>query len=143
MKKKVLTEHSPADGSLIRIIPVKAQPYHIAIDCTDRVVISDKEREVDVTDGNGATLFTMITPTIEGKQVEYSYGVACGSSGIYIAMYAGDDGTGHVHRYGDGGQFLGCVAKGLYRPQGMAFTADGRQLAVADYHSVKMYHVVG
>ena len=139
IKRKVLTEHSPTDGSLLRTIPVEIEPCFLAVDSNGGLVISGGTEGVRVTDGSGATLFS-IKPTIGGRPVQSCRGVYTDSSGFYIAVCNGE-GTGHIHHYDAGGGFLTCIAQGLQDPQGLTMTADG-QLAVADYFSVKIYHEV-
>ncbi|XP_038050325.1 E3 ubiquitin-protein ligase TRIM71-like [Patiria miniata] len=150
VKRMVWTEHKLTDGKLLDTIPVQTPPYHLAInDATDRVVVSG-DRKVDIALSNGTTLNT-IKPTINGEPVQVCAGVFCDDSGVYVAMsnvrlgYDGasnillcDTGTGHVHRYSLGGTFLDCLAQGLFFPEAITFTSDGR-LAVADCYSVKIY----
>ena len=140
----VLYELSPTNGSLLHTIPVQTQPEYLAVLSNDWIAISGWTQErvdvVDVADGQAATVFTIKT-TIQG-QPAYCRGVCSDRSGIYIAIDAGPYNTGHIHHYDWEGNFMTCVAEGLYSPWGMTFTADGQQLAVADRHSVKMYHKV-
>ncbi|XP_038062519.1 transcription intermediary factor 1-beta-like [Patiria miniata] len=137
--KMVLTEHSPTDGEILRIIQVKIKPLFLAVDNYDRFVISDRLQTVHVADSNGNSQHT-IKPTINGKQVTQCNGICTDSSGIYVAMLHGVN-TGHIHHYDPQGGFLKCIAQGLYEPMGITLKSDG-QLAVADHYSVKMYHQV-
>ncbi|XP_038062723.1 E3 ubiquitin-protein ligase TRIM56-like [Patiria miniata] len=138
--RMVLTVHSPTDGELLHTIPVEIQPYFLAFDSNDRVIISDfSSQTVDIAGGNGTTKRT-IKPTINGQPVCYCFGVCTDSSGMYVAMSKGYN-TGHIHHYDPQGGFLQCIAQGLYNPLGITFSSHG-QLAVADYSSVKMYHQV-
>ena len=134
--RKVLTEHSPTDGSLLRTIPVEIKPRFLAVHSKGRLVISGWSKGVRVTDGSGATLFS-IKPTIGGQPVKSCRGVYTDSSGIYIAV-CNEEGTGHIHHYDAGGGFLTCIAQGLCSPQGLTMTADG-QLAVADRVLIRIY----
>ena len=140
----VLYEFSPTDGSLLHTIPVQTKPWFLAVLSNDRIAISGCTQKrvdvVDVADGQAATVFT-IKPTIQG-QPAYCRGVCSNRSGIYIAIDTGSYNTGHIHHYDWEGNFMTCVAEGRYLQSGMTFTADGQQLAVADRHSVKMYHKV-
>ncbi|XP_038064934.1 E3 ubiquitin-protein ligase TRIM56-like [Patiria miniata] len=144
--RKVLTEHQPGSkGKLIRTIPVSLQPDYLAVLNNGRIVISDWEQGlagiVDVSDGKAAEVAT-IQPTIDGKPVKRCGGVCSNSSGIYLAVVRGYVNTGHIHHYNCAGQFVSCVAQGLFSPCGITFTADGQQLAVADFNSVKIYRKV-
>ena len=142
VKRMVVTVHRPTDGELISTMPVTTQPFFLAVDNSGRVVVSGvDQQQVAVIDDNGTTLLA-IKPTIDGQQVKYCQGVCCDtSSGLYIAMSLGLD-TGHIHHYDSCGRFLSCIAKGLYAPHGITLTSDRKQLAVADYYSVKIYHIV-
>ena len=141
VKRMVVSEHRPTDGSLIHTMSVSTAPYFLAIDNTNRVVVSDyHQHKVDIVDGNGTSLLT-IKPTINGQEVQYCTGICCNRSGIYIAVHNGYN-TGHIHHYDDDGTFLSCIVQGLYRPRGITFTADGHQLVAADKYSVKIYHIV-
>ena len=141
VKRSVITKHNCSDGSLINTVSVKTEPYFIAIDSNDRVVVSGGDKRVDIVDGNGATLVT-IKPTINGQPVKYCRGVCCDSSYIYIAVLNWDYNTGHIHRYDIEGRFLSCIVRGLYCPGGISLTPNGQQLAVADFKSVKIYNKV-
>ncbi|XP_038062827.1 E3 ubiquitin-protein ligase TRIM56-like [Patiria miniata] len=143
IKRMVWTEHRPTDGEILHTIPVQTPPYYLAVDDdTERVVVSGYNTgKVDVSDSKGKTNAT-IRPTINGEPVEYCRGVCCDSSGIYLVVYqGGDDDTGHIHHYDLDGRFLDCLAQGLYYQCGITFTSDG-QLAVANGHSIQMYHKV-
>ncbi|XP_038062641.1 E3 ubiquitin-protein ligase TRIM56-like [Patiria miniata] len=138
----VWTEHKATDGEILCTIPVQTPPRYLAVeDNTDRVVVSGGDtKKVDIADSKGKTNVT-IRPTINGKPVKHCRGVCCDSSGIYLIVYQGVTGTGHIHHYDLDGMFLDCLAQGLFAPCGMTFTSEG-QLAVADLHSIKIYHKV-
>ncbi|XP_038065238.1 E3 ubiquitin-protein ligase TRIM56-like [Patiria miniata] len=145
--RKVLTEHNPRNGDILHTMPVKITPDFLAVLSNGWIVISDKEQglveTVKVSNGNAVTVST-IQPTIDGKPAKYCGGVCSNSSGIYLAVVTGKVHTGHIHHYNCACQFVSCVAQGLYDPCGITFTAadGGQQLAVADWHSVKIYHKV-
>ncbi|XP_038062652.1 E3 ubiquitin-protein ligase TRIM56-like [Patiria miniata] len=139
VERMVLTEHRSTDGDILLTTPVKIEPWFLAVDSSDRVVVSGCSHAVVVTDGNSTTELA-IKPTINDQPVQESTGVYTDSSGIYVAMHNGDN-AGHIHHYDPQGGFLKCIAQGLHYPQGITFTADW-QLAVADYYTVKMYHQV-
>ena len=140
VKRKVVTVHRPTDGGILSTMSVTTIPRFLAVDCNDRVVISGSdEKQVAVIDDNGTTLLT-IKPTIDGQQVDYCQGVCCDGSDIYIAVVNCND-TGHIHHYNSCGRFMRCIAKGLYNPLGITLTSDSKQLAIADYYSVKIYHI--
>ncbi|XP_038065195.1 E3 ubiquitin-protein ligase TRIM56-like [Patiria miniata] len=145
LKKKVLIELDPRDGDILHTMPVKIRPGFLVVLSNGWIVISDWKQGlveiVEVSNGNAVTVNT-IRPTIDGKPVKYCKGVCSKSSGIYIAADTGYIKTGHIHHYNCTGQFVSCVAQGLYDPYGITFTADGQQLAVADRYSVKIYHKV-
>ncbi|XP_038062415.1 E3 ubiquitin-protein ligase TRIM56-like [Patiria miniata] len=138
----VWTEHKPTNGEILHTIPVQTPPHYLAVDDdTDRVVVSGwNTKKVDIADSKGKTHAT-IQPTINGKPVGYCNGVCCDSSGIYLVVYQGVPGTGHIHHYDLDGRFLDCLAQGLCAPCGITITSGG-QLAVADHYSIKMFHKV-
>ncbi|XP_038065142.1 E3 ubiquitin-protein ligase TRIM56-like [Patiria miniata] len=144
-KRKVLTEHNPSNGDILHTMPVKIRPTYLAVLSNGWIVISNREQGlvevVDVSNGKAVTV-TTIHPTIAGKPVQQCRGVCSNSSGIYLAVNTGYVNTGHIHHYDCACQFVSCLAQGLYSPMGITFTANGQQLAVADYYSVKMYHKV-
>ncbi|XP_071806475.1 E3 ubiquitin-protein ligase TRIM56-like [Asterias amurensis] len=142
VKRCVLTEHRPADGSLIRTVPVATPPHYLAIDSTvNRVIISGADKRVaQAVDGEtGATIFT-IKPLVANDRVEYCTGVCCDSSGIFLAMHNGSD-TGHIHQYDAKGTFRACVAQDLHYPMGIKMCAGKQQLAIADWTSVKIFEL--
>ena len=115
VERMVVSEHSSTDGSLIHTMSVTTRPYFLAIDNTNRVVVSGyNQHKVDIVDGNGTSLLT-IKPTINGQEVQYCRGICCNRSGIYIAVHNGSN-TGHIHHYDDDGTFLSCIVQGLYWP---------------------------
>ncbi|XP_038065282.1 uncharacterized protein LOC119735592 [Patiria miniata] len=144
-KRKVLTELNPKNGEIIHTMSVKIRPAYLSVLSNGWIVISDDEEGlvqiVEVSDGNAVTV-CVIKPTIGGKPVKCCSGVCSNSLGIYLAVIKGNLNTGHIHHYNSAGQFVSCVAQGLYRPCGITFTAHGQQLAVADLYSVKIYHKV-
>ncbi|XP_038064878.1 uncharacterized protein LOC119735245 [Patiria miniata] len=144
-ERKVLTVHNPRNGEILHTMPVKIKPDFLAVLSNGWIVISDSKQGlveiVEVSNGNAVTV-TRIQPTIDGKPVKNCQGVCSNSSGIYLAMDTGYVNTGHIHHYNCAGQFVSCVAQGLYNPCGITFTEDGQQLAVADLYSVKIYHKV-
>ncbi|XP_038065094.1 uncharacterized protein LOC119735467 [Patiria miniata] len=145
LKKKVLVELDPRNGKIKHTMSVKIIPDFLAILSNGWIVISDGDQGlveiVEVSNGNAVTV-TSIQPTIDGKPVEHTGGVCSNSSGIYLVVDTGKVNTGHIHHYNYAGQFVSCVAQGLYDPQGITSTADSQQLAVADLYSVKIYHKV-
>ncbi|XP_022100152.1 uncharacterized protein LOC110984345 [Acanthaster planci] len=139
VKRKVWTEHRPTDGALKRTMPVKTKPYFLAVDSTDRVVVSGIVSTVRVLDTNGITLFK-IKPNVEGERVKQLSGVCCIGSDIYVTMNNGAEHTGHIHHYDSSGVFVGCLAQGEQLPLGMAFISNRQELAVANWSGgVNMY----
>ncbi|XP_071786991.1 tripartite motif-containing protein 2-like [Asterias amurensis] len=139
--RSVITKHRSSDGSLIDTVSVQTQPWYLAIDSKDRVVVSGGDRQqVDIVGLTGTTLFS-INPNINSRQVKSCRGVCCDSSAIYIAVWSGLN-TGHIHQYDTQGRFLSCIVQGLYSPCGISLTSDCQQLAVADMISVKIYNKV-
>ena len=70
VNRMVVSEHRPTDGSLIHTMSVSTAPYFLAIDNTNRVVVSGyNQHKVDIVDGNGTSLLT-IKPTINGQEVQ-------------------------------------------------------------------------
>ncbi|XP_038062738.1 tripartite motif-containing protein 45-like [Patiria miniata] len=141
VERMVWTEHSLTDGEILHTITVQTPPHYLAVDKdTDRVMISGGDsQKMEVADNKGNTLSTT-KPTIFGKPV-VCQGVCCDSSGIYLAMSKRGLSTGHIHHYDLDGRFVDCLARHLYYPRGITFTSD-QKLAVADCHSIKMYHKV-
>ncbi|XP_071786897.1 E3 ubiquitin-protein ligase TRIM56-like [Asterias amurensis] len=139
--RSVITKHRSSDGSLIDTVSVQTEPYYLAIDSKDRILVSGERQQVDIVGLTGTTLFS-INPNINSRQVTYCRGVCCDSSTIYIAVDNGDYNTGHIHQYDTRGRFLSCIVQGLYDPGGISLTSDGQQLAVADWKSVKIYNKV-
>ncbi|XP_038065206.1 E3 ubiquitin-protein ligase TRIM33-like [Patiria miniata] len=140
--RKVLTEHRPADGSLIRTVPVNTPPHYLAIDnATGRLLVSGADgRVLDAVDVDaGVTLFSL-KPRMANERVEYCTGVCCYSSGIFLAMHNGSD-TGHIHHYDAQGKFRGCIARDLHYPMNIKVCAGQQQLAVADWTSVKIFQL--
>ncbi|XP_022098513.1 uncharacterized protein LOC110983516 [Acanthaster planci] len=147
VSKNVLTEHNRNDGSLKRIVYLKIKPYFVAVGSgsafRERLVISGGfQKEVHVVDSRNETLLFIIRPLIDGQPVYQCTGVCCDTTCIYVAVTSGERDQGHVHQYDAHGAFVVCVAQGLHNPQGITFTADGHQLAVADTYSVKIYHKI-
>ncbi|XP_038062471.1 uncharacterized protein LOC119732958 [Patiria miniata] len=138
-KRNVYTEHRPTDGKLLRTIPVKRTPVHLAVDSKDRVIISGKEG-VDVTDGNGIILFTL-EPTICSQSARECGSVYGDSSGLYVPARLKNFFSGHIHHYDLDGRFLCCLAQRLPCPTGITFTSDG-QMAVAAGNSIQLYRKV-
>ncbi|XP_071809091.1 uncharacterized protein [Asterias amurensis] len=142
VKRSVITKHRSSDGSLIDTVSVQTQPYYLAIDSKDRVVVSGwGEQPVDIVELTGTLLFSINTK-INSQQVLSCRGVCCDSSAIYIAVSNVVFNTGHIHQYDTQGRFLSCIAQGLYSPFGISLTSDGQQLAVANLKSVKIYNKV-
>ena len=142
VKRMVVSEHRPTDGSLIHTMSVSTAPYFLAIDNNNRVVVSGyNQHKVDIVDGNGTSLLT-IKPTFNGQEVQFCRGICCNRSGIYIAVCNLNHYSGHIHHYDDDGTFLSCIAQGLQYPRGITFTAHGHQLVAADHRSVKIYHIL-
>ncbi len=82
-----------------------------------------------------------ISTSIDGKPVKPG-GVCCDDAGdIYVSIHYGALGTSEIHHYDASGEHIGCVARGLYNPEGMTFTPTG-DLVVADTRSVKILHRV-
>ncbi|XP_038065115.1 uncharacterized protein LOC119735482 [Patiria miniata] len=146
---KVLTEHSP-DGSILRTIRIEIKPFFLAVMYDQRfdqlvevIAISDLNQRkvfiIEVSDTDVATKLREIHPILEGKPAMDCRGMCADDSGIYIAATTKTFNKCHVHHYDTRGRFIACVAKDLYNPYGLTFTADGQRLAVADCQSVKIY----
>ena len=140
-----ISEHFLPDGSILRTIfkkPYK-QPYNLAVDSQDRIVVGDRGSEVVVIDDNGDTLIT-ITPTIGGVNEVKCVSMVCDGSGIYITVSFEiyNERRSHIHQYDNEGEFLKCIIKDLFCPLAIQFTSDGQRLAVADTPEIKMYHKV-
>ncbi|XP_038064936.1 uncharacterized protein LOC119735309 [Patiria miniata] len=142
---KVLTELDPKNGDILHTMQVRIRPDYLAVLSNGWIVVSDEDEGlveiVDVSKDAAVTVGS-IQPTIAGKPVKYCRGVCSNSSGIYLAVSTWYNTTSHIHQYECTGQFVRCVARGLYNPQGITFTPNGQQLAVADWHSIKVFHKV-
>ncbi|XP_071807752.1 uncharacterized protein [Asterias amurensis] len=139
-----ISEHFP-DGSILRLIFFKGdkQPFDLAVDSQDRIVVGDRSSEVVVIDDNGDTLIT-IKPTIGGVNKVKCVSMVCDGSGIYITVSFRIDNErhSHIHQYDNEGNFLKCIIKDLFCPMAIQFTSDGQRLAVADTPETKIYHKV-
>ncbi|XP_072031325.1 LOW QUALITY PROTEIN: E3 ubiquitin-protein ligase TRIM32-like [Amphiura filiformis] len=135
--RRLLTIHQH-DGNLIKKVPLDVKPWILTINSKQQILVSDYAAgKVECIDLNGRNLFTIDT-LIDGIQGKAA-GVCCDSNDdIYVAIHPGTYGSSPVHQYSSTGQFVNVIAKGLYNPQCMSFTVDGR-LAVADTISVKMF----
>ncbi|XP_022109547.1 RGS domain-containing serine/threonine-protein kinase A-like isoform X2 [Acanthaster planci] len=137
----MLIEYNPAKNFRpVRSIRVDLEPHYLAVDSQDRLVISGcLQARVDVrTDLRRA--FT-IRPTVDDRPVRSCSGVCCDGTGIYLAVEVGDVGTGHILIYNQFGKYIRKVSTNLTRPRGLALTADGKKLAVADNHVVKTFQI--
>ncbi|XP_033631916.1 tripartite motif-containing protein 2-like [Asterias rubens] len=136
-KGKVISLHN-MDGFIISTI------YHDDISSDCYLFVSSKERliftnyqkmKLVCVDFMGNEVFNIST-SIDGKPAK-PYGVYCDDAGdIYVSVYCW--GINGIHHYDASGEHIGCVARGLYIPRGMAFTPTG-DLIVADSHSVKVW----
>ncbi|XP_038066228.1 tripartite motif-containing protein 3-like [Patiria miniata] len=151
VNRSILTEHFRNDGAPKRTVSLKIKPYFIAVDVgthspaaqRERVVVSSGfQKEVHVVDSCSEAVLAVIKPQIDGQPVYQCTGVCCDSGGIFVAVSGDERDQGHVHQYDADGAFRACIAQGLHSPQGITFTADGHQLAVADTYSVKIFHKV-
>lgn len=135
--RRVLTIHQH-DGNLIKKVPLEVKPWILTINSKQQILVSDYAAgKVECIDLNGRSIFTIDT-LIDGIQGKAA-GVCCDANDdIYVAIHPGTYGSSPVHQYSSTGQFVNVIAKGLYNPQCMSFTVDGR-LAVADTISVKMF----
>ena len=139
VKRSVLTEHSPLDGTIKRVVPVETPPEFLAVNRESQVLVSGEYNgTVNMIDANGATVFT-ITPLMNNFPVRCCTGVCWSKTGIYIAIHNKIEGSGHVHHYDTKGGFIECVAQDLPLPQGIRITEDEKQITVADYYSIKTF----
>ncbi|XP_038072776.1 tripartite motif-containing protein 3-like [Patiria miniata] len=139
VKRKVLTEHKPRDGAIVRVLQLETPPEFLAINSVSHTLVSGEYSGIAQGVNQGDTVFT-IMPTIKGTRVRCCTGVSWGKHGlIYIAMHNKTTGSGHVHMYDALGRFVKCIIQGLYLPQGIGLTEDDKQIVVADYDNIKVY----
>ena len=101
--------------------------------------------QVVVVDQEGNEVFSFspqIDEDITNKWV-WPEGIACDAYGnIYVGMRVlGDGATGHIHKYGPTGAFIGCLIKGLHQLSGLAIASNG-SLLITGMDSIRMYDQV-
>ncbi|XP_072049804.1 uncharacterized protein [Amphiura filiformis] len=163
--RELVTVHNGDDFKLVKEIHVGLQPVHVAVNKKNQVavcmmmhepaevvavnffyrVLSHKRAggKVVAFDYSGDELFTIVP--IMGDELAKPYGVVYDSDcGLYVAVTKFDissrlakPNTGHIHYYNSSGEFVKCVAKGLYWPLGMGIGKD--LLAVADKQSARVF----
>ena len=154
--RELVTVHNGEDFTLQKEIYVDLKPVHVAVNKKNQVAVCMMNHELNrrtdkfcdhfkvvVFDYTGDELFTIV-PKISGGEVDKSLGIVYDSGcGLYIAVSKFDksllnkENGGHIHYYGSSGEFVKCVAKGLYWPLGMGIGKN--LLAVADKKSVRVY----
>ena len=132
------------DGSIISTIIHHANignPCRLSVSSNERLIFTNYKTMILVClDFMGNEVFNIST-SFDGKPVKPN-GVCCDDAGdIYVSLHYGTVGTCEIHHYDASGEHIGCVARGLYNPEGMTFTPTG-DLIVADWHSVKILHRV-
>ncbi|XP_072035450.1 uncharacterized protein [Amphiura filiformis] len=150
-----LTVHSFPDCEVMSKIKCRIHSVHSTIAANSRGQILQHFRspgsvysQVSAIDYSGHEVFSF-TPNIDedlrmGKNVR-PRGIVCDAyDNIYIIMkvvkgFESFENTGHLHKYSPTGGFLGCLAKGLYKPCGLAITTDGSALKIADHKSILTY----
>ncbi|XP_072037249.1 mitogen-activated protein kinase kinase kinase 9-like [Amphiura filiformis] len=153
--KDILTVHSFPDGEVMIKIKCRIHSIHSTIAVNSRSQILQHFRshgsvysQVAAIDYLGHEVFSF-TPKIDedlsiGNNVR-PRGIVCDEyDNIYTIMKASKgfksfENTGHLHKYSPTGGFLGCLAKGLYKPSGLAITTDGSALKIADHNSILTY----
>ena len=139
VKRKVVTEHRSSDGALLRTIRTNIPPYFLAVNDAEHILLSGLGTgKVEEIDGDGETAFT-VNPGIKGEDDVSCRGVCYNKDGGFDVLVQGRNSNfGHIHQYESTGEFLGCVATGLFDPNGIALTSNG-ELAVADCFSIKVF----
>ncbi|XP_071806383.1 uncharacterized protein [Asterias amurensis] len=139
VKRQVITQHCVTDGKLLGTVHTSIPPYFVDVNNDDgHVLISGLDTgKIEEIDGKGETVFTL-SPGLAGADVSCRGVCYNPNGGFYAVVQAKDSNQGHIHQYESSGEFLGCVAKGLYDPNGIAMTSEG-ELAVADCFSVKVF----
>ncbi|XP_072036484.1 mitogen-activated protein kinase kinase kinase 21-like [Amphiura filiformis] len=155
--KDVLTVHSFPGGEVMSKIKRRIHSIHSTIAVNSRSQILHHFRstgsvysQVAAIDYSGHEVFSFIPKIDEelttGKKVR-PRGIVCDAyDNIYIIVkvvvgFVSFENTGHLHKYSPTGGFLGCLAKGLYKPCGLAITTDGSALKIADHNSILTYNL--
>lgn len=142
--RKLITIHDAMDGSIQSKLTVNIEPYFLATNTKQQIIIGDlKARKVVVIDYNGKEVL-IINPLLAGTPC-IPMGVACdGSDNIFVAVVKEDasgKGTmdsGCILQYNSAGLFLACVARDLCYPMGMTFSRE-RELFVANHETVMAF----
>ncbi|XP_072025200.1 E3 ubiquitin-protein ligase TRIM71-like [Amphiura filiformis] len=132
-----------SDGTLIKQIRCKCHPGFIAINSSYQILISAYPLgKVEVMDYDGNLLF-WFNVMIEGRRHKIGGIIVDTQDNMWIGVYdhlepQQDEKAGSVHVYTPEGLYLGCVARRLHKPVGIAFTKEG-DLAVVDYHRIRIF----
>ncbi|XP_072018959.1 mitogen-activated protein kinase kinase kinase 7-like [Amphiura filiformis] len=98
---------------------------------------------IDYSDNEVFSFTPKIDEDVSGRHVR-PCGIVCDDNdNIYVAMLIDVQGvvvfdTGHIHKYSPTGEFLQCIARGLFHPCDLSMTPDG-SLLVANEKSILKY----
>ncbi|XP_022095039.1 uncharacterized protein LOC110981631 isoform X2 [Acanthaster planci] len=136
----VVSEHLPADGTLVGTRKLHVCPHFLAVNRKGQLLVSGWNAcKVDIMDDrNVHIVIQTIHPTIRGKPA-WCLGVCCSTKDdIFIVVTSSNDRLGHVHRYNTQGDFEECIVKGLHKPRGIV-CIDDTKLAVANDNTVMLF----
>ncbi len=147
-----ITIHTCPSGKITGHIQYKVYARYVPIGCAvnskNQILLhysplDTKYSRVVAIDYSGNESYSF-TPKIDEDVSEESvggYGIVCDSNdNVIIALHAWNTpNTGHIHMYNPTGEFIKCIAKGLYYPYDLSVTQDGSSIAVANGNSVLIY----
>ncbi|XP_033642994.1 tripartite motif-containing protein 2-like [Asterias rubens] len=140
LKRKVISLHN-MDGSIISSIHHAeiGNPCGLSVSSYERLIFTNYHNmKLVCVDFMGNEVFNIST-SIGGKPAK-PLGVCCDDVGYFcVSVHCGERGPCEIHHYNASGEHIGCLARGLYSPQGMTFTPTG-DLIVAERYSVKILH---
>ena len=141
-ERGLITIHHESDSSLFKYIKTSIRPVCIAVTSTNNILVSDwrESKVIAYNMETGGELFVIDSWELDGEPGNAKPGgLACDTEGsVYIVVRTLDANTGHVHVYNEQGQYLQCIVKGLYCPQGLAWCNNS--LYIADgYEGLKIY----
>ncbi|XP_038053644.1 E3 ubiquitin-protein ligase TRIM56-like [Patiria miniata] len=141
--RKLISLHH-MDGSLITTIPHGDMVGgYLAIGIKERLIFTNYlKNQLICTTYTGDEVFNVDTSIGEIPVIIRPSGVCCDDAGdIYVSVDLNKGESVEVHHYSPEGVFIGCVARGIWYPGGLAFM-QSRDLVVADCVTVKIFHRV-
>ena len=124
-RRGLITIHSESDNSFYKSIKTSIKPRYIAVTSQHNILVSnwDESKVIAYNMETGDKVFVINRCKLAGvSRGATPMGLACDTEGkVYIAVRTLVLNTGHVHVYNEQGQYLQCIVKGLYCPQGLAW----------------------